>query len=151
MQFCCHSVLYWRGLFSLQMKVLSAAQPWWLSLTDIFMYLIFTEITADNFQPVNFSNLKLLKTRLSKTALLSSVLKWLIMGKCIFGKEGRWCLRNTKEHQQREKTDIFWQQGWVIYQVRNKNECRVIVMNGDSSLKSNPDIFLLLWLTKQRS
>lgn len=149
MQFCCHSILYRGGLFSLQMKVLSAAQPWWLSLTDVFMYLIFTEITANNFQPVNFSNLKLLKTRFSKIALFSSMLKWLIMGKRIFGKERRWCLRNTKEHQQREKTDIFWQQGWVIYQVRNKTQCRVTVTNGDSSLKSNLYIFLLLRLTKQ--
>lgn len=59
-----------RTIFLTDETVLVAAHPLWLSSTEIFIYLIFTEIRVDkDFQPVNFSNQKLLKTQTLKNSL----------------------------------------------------------------------------------
>lgn len=84
------SPLLKRTVFFTDERVLLTARPLWLSSTETSIYLISTEIRVDKyFQPDNFSNQKLLKNRLSKIALLSSVVKQVIMGKCRFGNEGR--------------------------------------------------------------
>lgn len=59
------SPLLKRTIVSIDETVLLAL---WLSSMEIFMYLISTDIRVNkDFQPVNFSNKKLLKTRLKNS------------------------------------------------------------------------------------
>lgn len=64
------SPLLKRTIFLTDETVFIAAHPLKLSSTEIFMYLISTEIRVDkDFQPDNFSNQKLLKTQTLKNSL----------------------------------------------------------------------------------
>lgn len=59
-----------RTIFLTDETVLVAGHPLWLSSTEIFTYLISTEIRIDkDFQPVNFSYQNLLKTQTLKNSL----------------------------------------------------------------------------------